>query len=66
MENSKNEVLNKATDENVVAGVLDTAKLSDDAIAEVTGGRHRQHAGAHSQRTGAHSQHTGDDTGCSH
>ena len=52
MKDSENEVLNKATDENVVAGVLDVAKLSDDAIAEVTGGIVEEN--------------TGNDTGCSH
>ena len=52
MKDSENEVLNKATDENVVAGVLDASKLSDDAIAEVTGG--------------TVDVNTGNDTGCSH
>ena len=52
MKDSKNEVLNKATDGNVVAGVLDVAKLSDDVIAEVNGGTAEQN--------------TGNDSGCSH
>ena len=51
MKDSKNEVLNGATDENVVAGVLDGAKLTDDAIAEVNGGT---------------AENIGDDSGCSH
>ena len=42
MKDSKNEVLNKATDENVVAGVLDGIELTDDAIAAVTGGTAEQ------------------------
>lgn len=53
MKDSKNEVLNKATDENVVAGVLDGIGLTDDAIAAVTGGVVAE-------------QNTGNDTGCSH
>ena len=52
MKDCKNEVLNKATDENVVAGVLDGTKLTDDIIAEVNGGTAEQN--------------TGNDTGCSH
>ena len=52
MKDFENEVLKKAADENVVAGVLDVAKLSDDAIAEVTGGTVEVN--------------TGNDTGCSH
>ena len=52
MKDSKNEVLNKATDENVVAGVLDGASLTDDILDEVNGGKHHHHRG--------------DDTGCSH
>ena len=42
MKDSENEVLNKATDENVVAGVLDGTKLTDDLIAEVNGGTAEQ------------------------
>ena len=52
MKDSANEVLNKAADENVLAGVLDVAILSDDDIAEVTGGT-----------TG---EDIGDDSACGH
>lgn len=45
MKDSKNEVLNKAADENVLAGVLDGAGLTDDLIAEVYGGTAEQGEG---------------------
>lgn len=53
MKDSKNEVLSKATDENVLAGVLDGAELTDELIAKVNGGVVAE-------------QNTGNDTGCSH
>lgn len=53
MKDSKNEVLNNATDENVIAGVLDGAKLTEDVIAKVNGGATAE-------------QGAGNDSGCSH
>ena len=53
MKDSKNEVLNKVADENMLAGVLDGAELTDDVIAKVNGGATAEQGG-------------GIDSGCSH
>ena len=38
MKDTKKEALNRAADEDVIAGVLDGAELSDDVLEKVSGG----------------------------